>query len=728
MAESTEVTVLEGVAFDSVSAFLIAAVLGSAKGPICMVSACSDSDDDEPCKPLGIVNINKPSFIVPRNPPLESIGVRARRHCNKGFRDVFESHGLIQTSLSAEGYRGWLSRVAYTSDCMKRANQETTGTPLSLCVIVDEQLISRRDSFERMGTSTTPIPSTPGQSQDQVGEGKSGGEEGSGYGQAAEEEENSDDSETRNLGSANKAAEEEEHSDNSESRNHGSTSQDDGAGDDEHSEQGSGTQNHRPTIHPSLTNPEQVTPVKNAVIHLIFGDEFDSQNPDLKGGERRKMEIVPLETKLGGVLSFLNPLNQIGKDEQTNETKDSRESEEATTNSIFDNEMQPKGVAARETFRNVSKRDQRGAGRKPNVVQYSSDLETGSEMSTDLRSDDNLQMRIEPGTPNETGNFSTDVVQASHEWRQWILEQLRQYNGTNETDILFPLTREEANLFHDFLENDDDGVDLASTVDLSTILAVRHLLVRLQKVKERQGWFGTIFGISAVVTLVASVMLFTKNSRLLVRYARERAREYRLLMEAKRREQMERKRDRLIELIAYDNPVAPIIVSKKAGSRGWEDAEANFVKEPCEPPCQAMSRCEACWCNRRYTESWTEKEVKIGSDVKVKEDKVAIIRPSSIPKKYPRPKELVKDKSADSRVLLPPRDSVYPRLSEDRGGVVVDTPPPGYPEASRVRRFETPSAPIGIPPISNWGMGGARFENAPTEADLSFVRGELKMP
>ena len=47
MAESTEVTVLEGVAFDSVSAFLIAAVLGSAKGPICMVSACSDSNDDE---------------------------------------------------------------------------------------------------------------------------------------------------------------------------------------------------------------------------------------------------------------------------------------------------------------------------------------------------------------------------------------------------------------------------------------------------------------------------------------------------------------------------------------------------------------------------------------------------------------------------------------------------------------------------------------------------------
>ena len=728
MAESTEVTVLEGVAFDSVSAFLIAAVLGSAKGPICMVSACSDSNDDESCKPLGIVNINTPSFIVPRDPPLESIGVRARRHCNKGFRDVFEGHGLIQPSLSAEGYRGWLSRVAYTSDCMKRANQETTGTPLSLCVIVDEQLISRRDSFERMGTSTTPIPSTPGQSQDQVGEGNSGGEEGSGYGKAAEEEEHSDDSETRNLGSANKAAEEEEHSDNSESRNHGSTSHGDGAGDDEHSEQGSGTQNHRPTIHPSLTNPEQVTPVKNAVIHLIFGDEFDSQNPDLKGGERRKTEIIPLETKLGGVLSFLNPLNQIGKDEQTNETKDSRESEEAITNSIFDNEMQPKGVADRETFRNVSKRDQRGAGRKPNVVQYSSDLETGSEMSTDLSSDDNLQMRIELGIPSEAGNFSTDVVQAGHEWRQWILEQLRLYNGTNETDILFPLTREEANLFHDFLESDDGEVDLASTVDLSTILAVRHLLVRLQKVKERQGWFGTIFGISAVVTLVASIMLFTKNSRLLVRYARERACQHRLLMEAKRREKMERKRDKLIELIAYDNPVAPIIVSKKAGSRGWNDAEANFVTEPCEPPCQAMSRCEACWRNRRFTESWIEKEVKIGHDAKVEKEKVAIIKPSLIPKKFPRPKELAKEIPSDSRVLLPPRDSVYPRLGEDRGGVVVDTPPPGYPEASRMRRLETPSAPIGIPPISTWGMGGARFENAPTEADLSFVRGELKMP
>ena len=249
MAESTEVTVLEGVAFDSVSAFLIAAVLGSAKGPICMVSACSDSNDDESCKPLGIVNINKPSFIVPRDPPLESIGVRARRHCNKGFRDVFEGHGLIQPSLSAEGYREWLSRVAYTSDCIRGVNQETTGTPLPLCVIVDEQLVSRRDSFERMGTSTTPIPSTPGQSQDQVGEGNSGGEKGSGNGEAAEEEEHSGDPETLNLGSAEKAAGEEEHSGNSESRNHGSTSNGDGAGDDEHFEQGSETQNPRPTVH-----------------------------------------------------------------------------------------------------------------------------------------------------------------------------------------------------------------------------------------------------------------------------------------------------------------------------------------------------------------------------------------------------------------------------------------------------------------------------------------------
>ena len=112
MAESTEVTVLEGVVFDSVSAFLIAAVLGSAKGPVCMVSACSDPNDDEPCKPLGIVKINKPSFVLPRDPPLESVGIKARRHCNRGFRDVFEGQGLIQTSLGAEEYRAWLSKVA----------------------------------------------------------------------------------------------------------------------------------------------------------------------------------------------------------------------------------------------------------------------------------------------------------------------------------------------------------------------------------------------------------------------------------------------------------------------------------------------------------------------------------------------------------------------------------------------------------------------------------------
>ena len=662
MAESTEVTVLDGVVFDSVSAFLIAAVLGSAKGPVCMVSACSDLNDDEPCKPLGIVKINKPSFILPRDPPIESVGIKARRHCNRGFRDVFEGQGLIETSLGAEEYRAWLSKVAYTSDCLRGKNQETTGTPQSLCSIVDEQLASARNSIERMGTSTTPLPSTSGQSQDQIGEDIDGREKGSGHGEIAEEEEFSGSgSETQNPRST---------TDPTLANPKLVVGVDGGSGDDnpekeeEFSESVSESQNLLSATDPTPTTPKLVTPTENAVIHLTFEDKLGSQNLNLNNGERRKTEIFPLETKLGGVLYFLNSQNQEEDDEQTNEAG-KEGSEDFNTNLISGTEMQPEGVADRETFRNVSKRDQRGAGRKPNVVQYSGDLEIRSERSTDSGSDDHLQTRIDPGAPNESGNFSTAVIQSGREWRRWILDQLKLYNGTNETDVLFPLTQEEANLFHDFLEYDVDEVEIASTVELSTILAVRRLLIRLQKVKERQGWFGIVFGISAIVTFVASIILFTKNSRLLVRYAEVRACQYRLHREAKRKEKEDKERERLRRLFPPDSP---IIVSKKAGRRGWEDVEANYVKEPCGPSCQAISRCETCRHDRRYTESWTEKEVKIGFGAKVGKDRVSNTKPSEIPRKLSKPKELVKDIPTETKALLPPRDPVYPRLREAGGG------------------------------------------------------------
>ena len=752
MTESTEVTVLEGVVFDSASAFLVAAVLGSARGPVCMVSACSDPSSEEPCKPLGIVEIIAPSFIMPRDPPLESVGIKARRHCNKGLRDVFESHGLIQSSLGAEEYRAWLSRVAYTSDCRRGKNQETTGIPPPLCSIVDEQLVSRRDSIEQLELQTTSAPPTPGQSQDQNGEDNVGGKEGSGSGDRAEEDENPEfGSGTRNLGSTNSvdSTEEEEHSElGSGAQNPGSTNDDGVSRADEDSELGSGTQNphhvngekaeeeefsglsldtqnFRLTSQPSQTTLQTVAPTKNAVIHLIFGDKPGPLNPNSGRGEKKEVEIVPLETQLGGVLSFLSPREQRREDEEADTAKGKGKLEEdIALNSK--NEMQPMGVADRETFRNVSKRDQSRSGRVSNVVQYSRDLDDRSERSTDIESDDHLETRIEPGNPIEAGNFSTAIIQTGHELRLWILEQLKLYNGTNETDVPFPLTQEEANLFHDFLEYDVDEVEIASTLELSTILAVRRLLVRLQNVKERQGWFGIIFGISAIVTFVASLILFTKNSRLLVRYAEERACQYRLYREAKRKEKEDKEGERLRRLIGSVNSGSPIIVSKGTGARGREDVEANFLKEPCEPPCQAFSRCETCRYDRRYTESWTEKEVKIGYGAKTEKDKELNIKPSLIPKKLPKPKDLAGGVPSETRALLPPRDSVYPRLRGVGGGVVVDTPPPGYSEAGRRGRLETPSAPIGISPIPNpWSMGEVGFESLSTEADWSFVCGEL---
>ena len=278
-----------------------------------------------------------------------------------------------------------------------------------------------------MGTSTTPIPSTLSPSQDQIGEDIDGREGGSGSGEEAEEEEFSGSgSETQNLRpTTDSTLANPKLVDGGE----GGSGEEKSEREDEFSESASETQNLFPTTGPALTTPKLVTPDKNAVIHLAFEDEFGSQNLNLGNGEKKETEISPLETQLGGVLLFLNSQNQKEEDEQTNKTKDRRDSDDSNTNLISADEMQPEGVADRETFCNVSKRGQRGAGRKPNVVQYSVDLEMRSERSTDFGSDDHLQTRIEPGAPNETGNFSTAVIQAGREWRRWILDQLKLYNG-----------------------------------------------------------------------------------------------------------------------------------------------------------------------------------------------------------------------------------------------------------------------------------------------------------
>ena len=706
-------TVLAMVQPNQALTLLVASVLGSAKGPMCMIAACSNREGEEACSPLGIVATNQPQVKVPTHPPVAGIDLRAKRLCNKGFREILEDQGYIQTSWTSEEYREWLVKVAYTSNCLQ-GTLAFNETPKPLCIMVDHMLRTELDSREKREI----IPNQDDNNLDSQPSGEGSGE------MEAEEEEQSEEAEGKP--STSSSAEEASRIKEREKPSSSETTLPESA-EDEEGEKGVAREENPSTRNPlaglsedsvpeqaatspkpSLTSPKESTRSINltqilgeGVFPTDHGPErargksgMDSKNQSkkrMRKGADKAVEKKPGEPGVGQTFKEIDPL----------------EGDEGLL----------------DAFHNVTKVGH--SGEDPGQTTDAGGREAQEDGSRD-QSPGNLPS---PGvgviSMLDSGNLTITLLDEEMEWRQWIVNQLRLYNGTNETDVPYPLTRDEADLFHAFLELDENGTEVVSTWTLSTVLAVRNLLVRTKEERNRQELFGSLFAGSAVMTLIACLFLLAKHSRLCAIYTENRA--HQLLVENQRKKREKQRKaeaglaKELKRILSSDDCESTSETSRKA-SIVRQGYKSRPEKELCSPTCQPANGCEVCKYEGQYRETWKEHEIRVGVGGGTRDFREEY-KPSRIPKRFSKLTGAVGKASAKTEISSPPRDQLYPRLRDLERGEVVDSSPPNYSEARRMRSFEPASIPAGATSApETWGQEVLRPRVAPTEEDWEFIR------
>ena len=335
------------------------------------------------------------------------------------------------------------------------------------------------------------------------------------------------------------------------------------------------------------------------------------------------------------------------------------------------------------------------------VVFNSSAVEVRVVRSTDASTEvSHPQVEVESTEqPFTSANDEDDRMAEINTWKDWIFHQLRDVNATNDTGV-FPLSNVEAELFWVFMGSLNETLfNSSDTMDLSTVLSVRRLLLHVQGLKHRQWILGLVFIISTAIMCCASLMLIARNSHSLAKFTSRRVR----LAKMRRRQAMDEKRiaeeeclsGELERLILKRNAS---ILSKREDGKSTQDFMGNG-KMPESQVCSCEGKgSEWCGC---VTVCVAGPGVE-GGDAKVQGSASRTresLKTREVLKDYPELRKEVERAVASKKTPSAPKFELYPKIPEVVEMERVDVPPPEYPgvEGREVPKITNPGPVMGNP-------------------------------
>ena len=303
-------------------------------------------------------------------------------------------------------------------------------------------------------------------------------------------------------------------------------------------------------------------------------------------------------------------------------------------------------------------------------------------------------------------------------WKEWIFQQLREYNTTNETRT-FPLTDVEAELFWVFMGSlNETLMNSSETMDLSTVLSVRRLLLHVQGLRQRQWVLGMVFVTSTVIMCCASLMLIARNSHALAKFTSKRV----CLARMRRRHALNEKRiaeeeclsGELERLILKRN--VSVLVPKAKAPVGPKAGAERPLKEVDVCTCESTGS-ESCGCVVMCAPNGSVKEGSTHGQKSVFLEREPL-KASEVLKDYPELRKEVE--RSVKKAPSAPRAELYPDVLGMMGRDQVEGPPPEYPGVRKesAANVTNPGPGMGNP-------GRIRFElerlGEPTQEDISFL-------
>ena len=762
------------------SAHFVAAVLGSARGPVCLISACRyepTSTEQVGCVPLGIVQLDQSVGTVRNEPPIGEIPGPVRKACNVGFRPELREKGIKEAGGTVEVYRQWLAqRVPFESECFdnpsfigwikactwvsrmvwvirdmidadridQRNSQVPNGTSDSL---KDESAVVKRSSSELIAMYDRIRVSEGNEKFLRFLEGalESVGtqlyswirltlEGTTGNGTESEKDEDEDTSpqgkgESPLLGSQDPVSEK------SVPRN-GETS----IGESGLSTTSSDSLVSKETEELSAVGSTGGDPEDE---NLHEGGSGFSEELSLKGKggpSLPKDDVLPSEKEKG--IQTRPVMSKAGEGNGSDASLRSR--------SLGDLVLETGGSDA-------EIRSHKGLNAQDGATPDSPEVE-GKRMSrsTDATTGNSLVPHtVASGvaaneTESETGfGNSTD----SKDWPNWIISELVRREVANETDEFFPLSEEESVMFWDFVKDlNDTDLDEDGVVDVATIIAVRSLIQEIKERRSNDYRFRLIIVCTSAIACLSSLLIIARISWTLSKLVRDGARRW-SEQKARWRDQKRVAREneavcQLRKLLRLDHDEESGIIKRRVVAGNDAQARDRVRSEsarrgannvyvysapsyvvPLGPNGCRPGRCisndpNSCECTQKAASSWSKREVVEGSleasGLKGSEKGLA----DSL-KWYPSVKRIVRDLDGGSSRIGSerPRETTYPSLVGLEEGRDVDLPPPAYPGIGEVRLMERSSvAGTKSPNPEKWAMVMNRLGEPLSDEERDFIR------
>ena len=336
-----------------------------------------------------------------------------------------------------------------------------------------------------------------------------------------------------------------------------------------------------------------------------------------------------------------------------------------------------------------------------NTVSYSSGSERRVVRSTDA-STEVSQPHVEADStehPSTSTSEEDDRVAEINTWKDWIFHQLRDFNATNDTGV-FPLSNVEAELFWVFMGSlNETLLNSSETMDLSTVLSVRRLLLHVQGLKHRQWMLGLVFIISTAIMCCASLMLIARNSHSLAKFTSRRVR----LAKMRRRQAMDEKRiaeeeclsGELERLIMKRN--ASILSTRESGKGIQDFTGGGKASEDQGCSCEGKGS-EWCGCVAVCVTGPGEEGGKAKGQNSASRSRDSF-KTREVLKDYPELRKEVERAVASKNAPSAPRFELYPKIPEVVEMERVDVPPPEYPgvEGREVSKPANPGPIMGNP-------------------------------
>ena len=326
---------------------------------------------------------------------------------------------------------------------------------------------------------------------------------------------------------------------------------------------------------------------------------------------------------------------------------------------------------------------------------------------------------------NATTSISIGNETEINTWKDWIFQQLRDYNSTNGTGS-FPLTDVEAELFWVFMGSlNETLMDSSETMDLSTVLSVRRLLLHVQGLRQRQWVLGLVFVTSTVIMCCASLMLIARNSHALAKFTSRRVN----LARMRRRHALNERR--IAEEECLSGELERLILKRNVSIMGpkiksVDKPEEGMIEYP--PRGVGVCTCESngserCGCITVCVTNEPEKGEGVGGSKQSFGGKESF-KTSEVLRDYPELRREVERSIRNAPSA--PRAGLYPNTLSMMGRDQVEIqqqlggPPPEYPGVGKEKIDNTANP--------GQGMGNPtriRFElerlGEPTQEDLGFL-------